>query len=749
MKTRNDRFELVSFSAWAPATMKARELSLAGVRSVFFAMSAVLAVTLVGTYLAGNAVIDTTKRRLLHEGLEGDVQEAFSTLKDAETGQRGYLLTRRAEYLEPYESAREVIDARLRRLRAAADNGDLPVALVDKFERLTRTKMSELAATIADARRHGLPTTAEFVQSDAGKRTMDAIRATLEEIEAHEKHEREEIDASARGLTNLRTMAFAAAALVNLGFLAWAFRRIRREMARRYVADLEAQRHQDILAVSLASIGDAVIITDTSSRITFVNDVAVELTGWSREAALGQPCAKVFRIVDETTRAVVESPVELVLKTGKIVGQADPAVLIRKDGGEIPIDDSGAPVREADGALRGVVLVFRDFTHHKNAEREQAELKRQLEVANQAKDNFIAVLSHELRTPLTPVLATLSTWESGRALTPELAAEVKMLSRNVRLELRLIDDLLDLTRIARGQLTLHREVVDAHGLLAAVVEIFRADFERRQIRVAVRTAAERSVVEGDPVRLQQVFWNILGNAAKFTPDGGRIEIATSNDNGNLRVAFSDSGCGMSAGTLGGLFHPFEQPERPASRTGGLGIGLTISRNLMHAHSGDIEAASEGPGRGAKFSVWMPALGDDQVPVATAHPVRREAEATRPLSILLVEDHVDSAGVMARILNSLGHSVEVAGTIAAGLAALRGGGFDLVLSDIGLPDGTGLEFIAQARAFCSTPMIAITGYGMENDVAKHRDAGFLRQLTKPIRYDQLEEMIADFVRSTAG
>jgi len=725
--------------------MKARELSLAEVRSVFFAMAAMLAVTFVVTYIAGNAVIDSTTHRLLHEGLEGDVQEAFSTLKDAETGQRGYLLTKRVEYLEPYESAREEIDARLRRLRAAADNGDLPVALVDEFERLTRAKMSELAATIADARQHGLPTTAEFVQGDAGKRTMDQIRATVEKIETHEKHEREEIDASARRLTNLRTVAFATAALVNLGFLAWAYRRIRREMARRYVADLEAQRHQDILAVSLASIGDAVIITDTNGRITFVNDVAVELTGWSREAALGQSCAKVFRIVNETSRAAVESPVELVLRTGKIVGLANHTVLIRKDGSEIPIDDSGAPVREADGALRGVVLVFRDFTLHKNAEREQAELKRQLEVANQAKDDFIAVLSHELRTPLTPVLATLSTWESGRELSPELAADVKMLSRNVRLELRLIDDLLDLTRIARGQLTLHREIVDVHGLLAAAVEIFRADFERRQIRVAVRMTAERSVVQGDPVRLQQVFWNILGNAAKFTPDGGRIEIATSNDDGNLRVVFVDSGCGMSAETLHGLFHPFERPGRPAYRTGGLGIGLTISQNLMHAHFGGIEAASAGPGQGAKFSVWMPVLRGDEAPAEVAQPVRSDEKATRPLSILLLEDHADSAEVMARILRSLGHSVEVGGTIAEGLAALRARTFDLVLSDIGLPDGTGLEFIAQARAFCSTPMIAITGYGMEDDVTKHHDAGFLRQLTKPIRYDQLEEAIADFAR----
>jgi CheY-like chemotaxis protein len=166
---------------------------------------------------------------------------------------------------------------------------------------------------------------------------------------------------------------------------------------------------------------------------------------------------------------------------------------------------------------------------------------------------------------------------------------------------------------------------------------------------------------------------------------------------------------------------------------------------MHAHFGGIEAASAGPGQGAKFSVWMPVLRGDEAPAEVAQPVRSDEKATRSLSILLLEDHADSAEVMARILRSLGHSVEVGGTIAEGLAALRARTFDLVLSDIGLPDGTGLEFIAQARAFCSTPMIAITGYGMEDDVTKHHDAGFLRQLTKPIRYDQLEEAIADFAR----
>lgn len=723
--------------------------SIPVVRAVFFLMAAVLLASLAATWWIGQQTLRKVSEINDRETSLRQLPEAFSTLQDAETGQRGFLLTGQADYLTPYQAAVAEWPLRVRRLRKVAQNGEFPAALWERFERHGEGKMQELAESLRLAREQGPARAVEFVRTNSGLRLMEAIRADLAEITADEEAHLREAEKSARALTDLRMGVFAGAGLLNLGFLVWAFRRIRREISHRYVADLETQRQREVLAVSLASIGDAVILTDTETRIIFLNDVAAELTGWTREEALGRECSRVFHIINQTNRKSVESPVDRVLRTGRVVGLANHTLLVRKDGSEVPIADSGAPVREPDGAVRGVVLVFRDFSKYKNVELELRSAKDRLETANQAKDDFLAALSHELRTPLTPVLATLSSWEANGTLPAPIAADVRMLSRNVRLEVRLIDDLLDLTRITRGEIALHREQVDAHALLAAVVETFRHPIEERQIRLGVRPAAERCFVEGDPARLQQVFWNILGNAVKFTPAGGRIEIVTTNEGDDLRVTIADNGRGMSEETRQHLFRPFERPaERAGYQSGGLGIGLAISQNLMHAHHGEIEVRSSGLGLGTTFVVRLPALATT-TPAAVATREGGKADPAAPaLSILLVEDHEDTAMVIGRIVGNMGHRVQTSHTVADALVRLRSGRFDLVLSDIGLPDGTGIELLAQARKFCNIPTVALTGYGMENDLAKYRAAGFLHQLTKPIRFDQLEKLLAGFAETAS-
>jgi PAS domain S-box-containing protein len=724
--------------------------SLPVIRFTFMMMACVIVASLVVAWWVGRETIQRGAEIASREATLRGVQEYFSILQDAETGQRGFLLTGRQEYIEPYENALEMLPAGQARLRKAAQNGEIPAEPVELLIAFSDQKIAELKHTIELARRQDKAGVAAVVLSNVGMKKMEAIRAVRDQIVTHEQSRLHDAQAASSNLASIRTGVFVAAALLNLGFLLWAFRRIRREINRRFVADLETQRQREILAVSLASIGDAVILTDITTRIIFMNAVAEELTGWKRDEAIGKECATVFRIVNETTRAPVNSPVDLVLKSGKVVGLANHTLLIRKDSSEVPIDDSGAPVRESDGTVRGVVLVFRDFTHYKTAEREMRELKERLEAAGRAKDEFLAALSHELRTPLTPVLAMLSSWESDSDLPEAMASEVKMLSRNVRLEVRLIDDLLDLTRITRGQLNLNKEQVDAHILLEAVVEIFRGDIEARGIRIGIRAMAGRHFVECDPVRLQQVFWNILGNAVKFTPVGGRIEIVTSNDAGDLRVTFADNGRGMTGNTLSHLFRPFERAEANVTgyQPGGLGLGLTISQSLMKAQGGSIEADSSGPELGATFVVRIPALDRN-----TALEKQGKDEAGRnthpPLAILLVEDHEDSAMVIGRIVSNMGHKVSTARNVADALAKLRAAKFDLVLSDIGLPDGTGIELLKQARAFTKTPMIALSGYGMEDDLQRYREAGFLHQLTKPIHFEQLEKMLREFAETTTS
>ncbi len=308
------------------------------------------------------------------------------------------------------------------------------------------------------------------------------------------------------------------------------------------------------------------MVTDKDGRITFMNPVAEEVTGWKLSEAMGRPTSEVFRIVNEETREPVESPVAKVMKHGVIVGLANHTLLIRKDGSEIPIDDSGAPIRESNGDIRGVVLVFRDFSEHKQAEQDLRVARDAAESANQAKDQFLAMLSHELRTPLTPVLATLNLWEASEEVPQTLRPDVQMLRRSVELEARIIDDLLDLTRIARGMLAFSPENTDVHATLEFLVDLSRSDLQNKDLKLTLQLDALRHHVHTDAARLQQVFWNILRNAIKFTEEGGAITIATSNDQQhNIAVSISDTGIGMTADTLSKLFLPFEQADPTHNR----------------------------------------------------------------------------------------------------------------------------------------------------------------------------------------
>ncbi|HEY5812488.1 MAG TPA: ATP-binding protein, partial [Terrimicrobiaceae bacterium] len=492
-------------------------------------------------------------------------------------------------------------------------------------------------------------------------------------------------------------------------------------------------RQKEILAVTLASIGDAVIITDVKGRITFLNPVAEQLTGWTPQEAQDRPCAEVFRIINEHTRSPVPSPVEKVLANGAIVGLANHTVLIRKDSSEVPIDDSGAPICEADGTVRGVVLIFRDFTAHKEFERTLIHAKEEIEASNKAKDKFLATLSHELRTPLTPVLATLSAWEATKELPLNLRGDLQLLRRNVELEARLIDDLLDLTRIENGKLSLQRQLVDVHRLIVSAVALFREELQSKGIRLSCRLQAPNSECNADPARLQQIFLNIIGNAVKFTPTGGSIEIATTNiEDRKLTISVTDDGLGMTQEVIGRLFQRFEQGDLAIERRDrGLGLGLSIAKALVEAHGGTLQANSKGPGCGSTFVITFPIADLHSAENATSSPTQSSEDNRKALAVLLVEDHEDTAQVMQNVLQQLGHEVETCSTVATACQKLQDGKFDVLLSDIGLPDGSGIDLIRAARKISDTPAVALTGYGMAEDVERCLQAGFDQHLTKPI------------------
>jgi signal transduction histidine kinase len=357
----------------------------------------------------------------------------------------------------------------------------------------------------------------------------------------------------------------------------------------------------------------------------------------------------------------------------------------------------------------------------------------------QSRDRFLAVLSHELRTPLTPVLMSLTAMESAEI--PELMREdLRMMRRNIELEVKLIDDLLDLSRVARGKLALSLQPVDLNEAIGHVCENCRPQLQEKSIHLQFQSDAAAGAVSADPDRLQQVFWNVLKNAIKFTPQGGEIWVGTQRVGPQrVRIEIRDSGIGIRAELLPRLFDAFEQGDsRITQQFGGLGLGLAITKALVEKHHGSIRAESAGEGLGSTFVI--------ELPLATASPVKKDKPTPAlvgnrsGLRLLIVEDHVDTARILGRLLRAEGYSVQTANTVAEALDLAAKHEFDVVVSDVGLPDATGYELIQQLKSQYAVEGIAMSGYGMEDDLRKSRAAGFSEHLVKPVDASRLAQAI---------
>ncbi|MFL6290566.1 MAG: ATP-binding protein [Thermoanaerobaculia bacterium] len=385
----------------------------------------------------------------------------------------------------------------------------------------------------------------------------------------------------------------------------------------------------------------------------------------------------------------------------------------------------------------------------RRAEQALRDTEEELRAANEAKDRFLATLSHELRTPLTPILALVSSFQEDDRLPPDLRSHLAVIRRNVELEARLIDDLLDLTRVARGKLVLHRQAADVAEVLAHALRSVRGEMMSKGVRLAVDLAEGRLLAWADPARLTQVFWNLLSNALKFTPEGGTITVRSRLEAKTVTVEVCDTGIGIDAEVLPRIFGAFEQADpRITRRFGGLGLGLAVSRALMRLHGGDLAAASAGTGQGATFTVRLPAGVPQRELDETIVTFPRESEPRldRGLRLLLVEDHADTAAAMADLLGTLGHEVTVAGSVAGAREAAQGRELelDLVISDLGLPDGSGLDLMPELAAH-GLRGIALSGYGMDEDIQRSREAGFTSHLTKPVTLQMLQEAILQATR----
>jgi PAS domain S-box-containing protein len=522
-------------------------------------------------------------------------------------------------------------------------------------------------------------------------------------------------------------------------------------------AENELRAQTERLRVTLASIGDAVIVTDTAARVVSLNAVAQSLTGWDSDQALNHSLDEVFNIVNEHSRERAENPARRALREGMVVGLANHTVLVSKKGVEHPIDDSAAPIKDEKGNVLGVVLVFRDVTERKKAEDERTELLRrekaargEAERANRMKDEFLAVVSHELRTPLTPILGWTRILKTNGASPENMAKGLEVIERNVNAQTRVIDDLLDISRIISGKLMLNITETELESIVEAAIDTVQPAATGKQISINTHFDGGRPhVVKADANRLQQVIWNLVGNAIKFTPQNGKIDVTLRNLDSMVEIEVSDNGEGIDPNILPLLFNRFMQADSTIRRAhGGLGLGLAIVRHLVEAHGGTVSAFSEGRGRGATFKVRLPlAAAVGQADGANARPKKESnGRVLENLNLLLVEDDADSLEMIAMMLEEAGARVMRADSAAEALQRFTERIPDAIVSDIGLPVEDGYAFIRKIRqrgkeSGGGVPAIALTAFAKTEDRIHALSSGFQLHIAKPVEPAELVAAVA--------
>ena len=618
----------------------------------------------------------------------------------------------------------------------------------------------------------------------------------------------------------------------------------------------------ELMRVTLSSIGDAVITTDTQARITSLNSVAESLTGWRAHDAVGQPLDAVFVIVNETTRQPVPNPALRALREGVAVGLANHTTLIAKDGTERAIDDSAAPIRAADGVVSGSVLVFRDITERRTWERDEAsrlmaarqlasivetsddaiirksldgtiqswnagaerlfgysaeqavgrhisliipperiaeedqiiaslkagrrvdhfetqrrhssgrllwvsltispieddegrvvaaskiardvtrqrQLADDLAAADRQKNEFLATLAHELRNPLAPLGNMIEVLKRADGDSQTRSVAVTTMERQLRQLVRLVDDLLDLNRITHNRLELRPAAADLRAVVAQAVDAVRPIAAAAEHELIAILPPDPVPLRADAVRLVQVFGNLLHNACKYTPRGGRITVQVEPLGEAATVTVSDTGEGIPPDRLDAIFDMFTQIDAARERSqGGLGIGLTLVRRLVEMHGGSVEAHSEGAGKGSQFVVRLPLVAE---PAATAtSPASPERAA--PRRILVVDDNHDAAASLSLLLELDGHTIVAAHDGPSAFTAAETHRPEVVLLDIGLPGMNGYDVARRLREQAwgrAMVLIALTGWGQEEDRSRTRTAGFDAHLVKPVDYAELMQLL---------
>ncbi len=516
----------------------------------------------------------------------------------------------------------------------------------------------------------------------------------------------------------------------------------------------EERLHDRLLMLEIVTdrAAEALFLMGAEGYVTYLNPAATEMFGWTRAELAGKRLhdAIHYQHPDGAPYPAGECPLVSVLSTGRAVHNHEDT-FYRRDGSPVTVRCSNAPVVK-DGRIAGAVLVVSDISERKRLEEELRVRAEQLAEAGRRKDQFLAALAHELRNPLAAMLNGVELTEQ-----PGVAAEVHervraMLGRQLRHLARLVDDLLETSRLVHGRVLLRPERLDLARLVVTAAEDRRPVFERAGLTLTVEAPETPVWVRGDPTRLAQVLDNLLDNAARFTVRGGRVDVRLMVDPRRRQAlaAVRDNGAGIEPGMLGRLWEVFSQADDSLDRPrGGLGLGLSVVKSLVELHGGEVTAASAGPGQGAEFTFRLPVEEEPPALAIGPAPVQPTRERRR---VLIVEDNRDAADCLRLLLELLGHEIRVAYTGPDGVEAARNWAPDVVVCDIGLPGLDGYGVARELRLHPRTAhvrLLALTGYGSEEDRRRSRQAGFDEHLTKPIEPDVLVSFLTRLDPPPAG
>ncbi len=534
---------------------------------------------------------------------------------------------------------------------------------------------------------------------------------------------------------------------------------LERALAGEQAARAAGERNEARLSVTLRSIGEAVIAADPEGRITMLNPVAQALTGWGEPEAIGLPIDAVFETVDEQTRRPRPSPLDRLTASGETASvPASYTVLMSRDGRDIPIGDSVAAIRAADGTLLGIVVVFRDVTADRDGERQRAAAlereqaaRRGAESLSRAKDEFVATVSHELRTPLNAIFGWVAMLKMGSLDETGRAKALDVIDRNTRVQAQLIEDLLDMARVIRGTIRLELRPVDLAVVLETALDTVKPAADARRVRMRVHAPRGVACVSGDPSRLQQVFWNLLSNAIKFSEAGDEVAVRLEAQGEEAVLSVNDTGAGIAPAFLPHVFDRFRQESSDVTREhAGLGLGLALVRHLAELHGGTVSAESGGKDLGATFIVRLPLMAARgkvdatvDIPAAAAR-----SSSLKDLDMLVVDDDIDTRELMTTVLEQAGAHVRGAASVPDALALLESNPPDLVVTDIAMPHATGFDLVKKMREdprWIEIPAIAVTAYARAEDRAQALALGFSAHLGKPFSPGALVAAAAEFAR----